>query len=613
MRRTVSELVSLADGVELFQTPQQIGFASFEVGGHRETWPIHSPTFANYLRRAHYVKTNEACTRQDIKEAQNILAAKAQFNSPVYPVFVRVGEVGGRIYLDLGNPSWQAVAVDSTGWSLEDRPAVRFQRPQGMQALPEPQRGGCISDLRPFVNLEHESDWNLLEGFLVSACRPTGPFPICQLLGEQGTAKTTLARILASLIDPKDADFRGEPHSAQDLMIAASQSWLLCFDNLSHISSWLSDALCRLSTGGGFATRKLHSDTDQIMLQAQRPVVLTGIAELSSRGDLLERSIVFELSPIAPEQRRTEQELWKEFEEVRPRILGALLDGVAGALRNLPNTQLSKYPRMADFVRWGTAAEEALHLPTGSLAESYEHNHAAFNNSALEASPITAPVMALLAHQGSWQGTASSLLRALTEEADEGLVSQWAWPRNPKMLSDVLRRLAPNLRSAGVSVEFSRATDRRRTRIIYLAAASAASAASATDAPEGAAALSPGATGRHNLGQAVQAAAAAELLNSAIAETKAVVGKAKDNGDLKTWAAGARELRVLAHEVGRGEIVPRQQQDPVLQEIGAYDNEQLQRFTEEHAARLGFRPAEPADDRARNGGNDVPAGKTGPH
>ena len=62
-------------------------------------------------------------------------------------------------------------------------------------------------------------------------------------------------------------------------MIAATNGWCLAFDNVSVIQAWLSDALCRLATGGGFATRGLYTDDEETIIDAQRPVVLNGVTK----------------------------------------------------------------------------------------------------------------------------------------------------------------------------------------------------------------------------------------------------------------------------------------------------------------------------------------------
>jgi len=134
---------------------------------------------------------------------------------------------------------------------------------------------------------------------------------------------------------------------------------VLAYDNLSGLPSWLSDALCRLASGGSFAIRRLYTDCDEVLFQAARPAVLNGIEDVVSRSDLADRAIFLALEPIADERRRTERQLWREFEVVRPRILGALLDAAAHGLRRLPQVRLERSPRMADFALWATACETA--------------------------------------------------------------------------------------------------------------------------------------------------------------------------------------------------------------------------------------------------------------
>src|SRR5256714_12145112 len=108
-------------------------------------------------------------------------------------------------------------------------------------------------------------------------------------------------------------------------MIAANNGHVLAFDNLSGLSPWLSDALCRLASGGSFAVRQLYTDDEEVLFEAARPILLNGIEEVISRPDLGDRAIFLSLAPISEALRRPENELWREFEIARPHILGALL------------------------------------------------------------------------------------------------------------------------------------------------------------------------------------------------------------------------------------------------------------------------------------------------
>src|SRR5207248_8305086 len=102
--------------------------------------------------------------------------------------------------------------------------------------------------------------------------------------------------------------------------------------NLSGLSPWLSDAFCRLATDGSFAVRQLYTDAEEVLFRAARPTLLNGIEDVISRPDLADRAIFLMLAPIGEEHRRSETELWREFERAHPAILGALLDAVAHGL-----------------------------------------------------------------------------------------------------------------------------------------------------------------------------------------------------------------------------------------------------------------------------------------
>ena len=193
-------------------------------------------------------------------------------------------------------------------------------------------------------------------------------------------------------------------------MIAASNGWVISFDNLSRIPHWLSDALCRLATGGGFSTRELYTDSEEVLFDAQRPSILNGIEELASRGDLLDRALILYLPSIPEQKREPESKFWSDFEAARPTLLGALLDVVSGALARLPNIELPKKPRLADFAVWVTAAEPLLGWSEGAFMDAYVQNQSSANDLALEASPIAAAIQALV-RDGEFEGTATDLLK----------------------------------------------------------------------------------------------------------------------------------------------------------------------------------------------------------
>jgi hypothetical protein len=311
-------LVALAEAAELFHTPDGDPFATVKLSGHAETWPLRSRGFKRWLAGECYRGHGKAPGGQALQDALNVLESKAVFDGPERQVFTRLGEAEDAIFLDLADAGWRAVQITAADWSVTPCPPIRFRRSRGLLALPAPEPGGSVEDLRGFANVGPREDWRLLVAWLVAALRPRGPYSVLVLHGEQGSAKSTTARVLGALIDPNAAALRSEPRDVRDLVISSANGWVVSLDNLSHLPPWLSDAICRLSTGGGFGTRELYTDAEEVLFDSQRPVLLNAIEEITSRGDLLDRAIVLHLPAIPEECCRPEADLWRVFELAPP-------------------------------------------------------------------------------------------------------------------------------------------------------------------------------------------------------------------------------------------------------------------------------------------------------
>jgi hypothetical protein len=463
-------LIALTSEAELFRTTDWEAFASFEADGHRETWPIDSFMFTTWLSSRSYEAYKNVPSSTTLVDVITALKGRALHGGVIHDVHARVARHEDTIYLDLGDTAWQAVAIEPTGWRIITEPPIRFRRSPATAALPLPLSGGSIEELRPFINADADG-WILICSWLAAALRPTGPFPLLDLVGEQGSAKSTTARVLVQLVDPNKVPLRSAPHDGRDLMISAHRTWVLAFDNLSAVREWLSDALCRLSTGGGFATRQLYTDVDEIVLDAQRPVILTGIGDHSTRSDLLDRELLITLPAISEQARTTEREFWERFEQARARILGALLDAVVYALAHEHEVTLEQAPRMADFAVWAAAAAPALGWTGDEFLAAYRRNRGDVNAVAIDDAPV-APAVLELAETG-FRGTASELLERLAS-LDEAAAKRQGWPKAPGNLSATLRRLAPNFRALGVEIEIGRETTGNKKRYIAITTTGAA-------------------------------------------------------------------------------------------------------------------------------------------
>lgn len=463
-------LIALAESrCEFWHSPDGDAFATIDEKGHREYWPVRSSSFRRWCRGAVYSAMGKAIGRQTLEDSIGVFEAKAQFEGKEHDVFLRVGGHEGRIYVDLCDDQWRAIEIDAIGWRIVDNPPVRFRRTKGMRPLVEPKTGGSFADLRPFVNVSDEH-WPLLVAWLVSCFRPAemGPFPILKLIAEHGSGKTFLCRLIRDIVDPHIAAVRSAPSDDRDLMISATNNWLVSWDNLSYISPKLSDSICRLATYGAFATRQLWTDDDEKILQARRPVLVNAIEDVGNRPDLNERALIVELNRIEPSQRKTESELSREFEQAKALILGAILNAVSTALRRLSEVEQAGHElqRMADFSMFSIAAEPALGLDEGEFLSAYAENRASANQTALESSPLVRQLFDVLKKKGGeFEGTATELHDALAIGIDTK--SKW-WPKDARGLSGMMKRFSPDLRNAGFTIEHGTRGTRENKKKIWI-------------------------------------------------------------------------------------------------------------------------------------------------
>ncbi len=376
---------------------------------------------------------------------------------------------GGGVVIDLGDAAGRAAVVESDGVTVVSVAPVLFRRTALTGALPAPDLDAEPADLlqlRELLNVDDDS-WPLVVGWLVAACLPDIPHPVLMLGGQQGTGKSTAARLLTGLLDPSPAPLRSEPREPKDWAMSAAGGWCVVVDNVSRIPAWWSDALCKAVTGDGWVSRKLYTDDDLSVLSFRRCIAITSIDTGAMRGDLADRLLIADLEPITGRTRRTEAELNHHYRHLQPTLTGALLKAVSATLAALPSVELDDLPRMADFARVLAALDAACPELTGRKAfDRFARQRDRIAADVVEGDPFAAAVAEFTHLQsGLWTGTAGDLLQRLqqqhamqdaTERANHPNLhlkaTPWTGPKTPRGLAGQLMRYAPALARVGVHV-----------------------------------------------------------------------------------------------------------------------------------------------------------------
>ncbi|MDF0591730.1 bifunctional DNA primase/polymerase [Candidatus Methanocrinis natronophilus] len=449
---------ALDSGATFWKSPEGDTFATIpHKAGYSENHSLGSKAVKTWLAGLIYEEEGRTAKGSAVADALAVLEGIAIHEGETHPVYVRLAEYDGKFYLDLGGEDWKAVEIGADGWRVisSDEVPVKFRRAKGMLELPEPDRDGDLEDLRRILNLPEGASWMLIQAWLVQAFKPTGPYPVLIVDGEQGSGKSWLGRILRHLIDPNKSPLRRPPRNDHDLMIAASNSWAVVYDNLSGLPKWLGDALCVVSTGGGLSTRELYTDSEEALFDIQRPIILNGIDDLTTRDDLLGRAIVLHLPRIETGKRKTEREIKAELDRIRPGVMGAVLDVVSAGIRDLPGVRLDSMPRMADFAEWIAACEGALGWEPGAFLQAFEANQDAAEAALIDGDHFAIMLIDYIDNVvGSFDGQPSALLTLLNDR--HGYTARnrpEGWPGSPQALGSKLTRLAPALRSMGIRVE----------------------------------------------------------------------------------------------------------------------------------------------------------------
>jgi energy-coupling factor transporter ATP-binding protein EcfA2 len=447
-------------------------WVSIRVGGHIETYPVSSNHFENWVTAICSRRFNKVPGKKAIDGVIRELSGRAVLTDPK-KVYYRIAHHNGKIYIDVGNKEFQVIEIskDDDPKILDQSPVAFFRTPH---MLPLPIYSNSLKKnpnesletlLSKFIDIDPDQ-FILLVSWLISAYSE-GPYPILVLTGEQGSGKTTIAKFLKQIIDPSEANIGSLPRNERDIQLLAKNSWVISIDNISDIDDWLSDTLCRISTGSAYQTRKLYTDDELFITRAKRPIILNGIADFAGRPDLLDRSIVIELPVIT--QYKQEGVLKEKFSDIRSAIFRAILTVLKETLSNIDNVRNNpqiQYSRMADFELWINAAEISLTWPIGKFQQIYHENRndakmVGLSQSRVGEAMIKFAEYLVSKNLNTWTGTMTELTEQLADRYPQfSDQHKYLVSKDPRALSRELNKVVPNLRSIGINYD----SDRSRTR-----------------------------------------------------------------------------------------------------------------------------------------------------
>ncbi len=375
------------------------------------------------------------------------------------------------IEIDLGDKDWKSVQITKDGWRVREHKNF-FYRNKSMKSLPVPSRDKLDKDWAETIfNISGNSQSMLIMGWLIGCFMPEGPKPMLVIQGEQGSGKSFLASMLRSLVDPVKADKTSMPGSERDLYVQAQNNYVLSFDNQRTLHKRHSDWLCRMVTGGGYSTRRLYTNNEEEVFSVTRPIIVNGITQIADQPDLIDRSIFINIPVIDKNTRKPEKELLNSMNSLNPMILGKICSALSAILRN-KKKEYDHLPRMADFAKFVSRAEEELGWEEGSFVGAINANRREAHEEMYEYDPLLSLVLELGRKNKNlaiiFSDTTAKLFDVLIGMIP-GKFQKSAFPESPAALAKRLNGLKPVLREMGIVIKNNKSNGKRIKRIEWVA------------------------------------------------------------------------------------------------------------------------------------------------
>jgi hypothetical protein len=436
---------------QFFSSPQGLKFYVESDGIPIE---IESETFEGLIADRKYQAGEGLPSGDEIANIRRLARYRASKN--IKEIGVRSARFKDTIIYDPARPDGEVYFITREGYVLRTPDQPYIVRYTGM--LEAPIKEGTLQDHLDLVRLwalDKKSEI-LSIGLDFSRFIPDIPHAIENIDGPHGSGKTSYTETKRAIFDPNGAPTQSLKFDERDLSISAVHQGMLAFDNVNTaLPDYISDIICRLTTGQGFRTRELYTNTGEVILKLKRPIIINGINRASYKPDFIDRECPMHLGVMPESKRMTDAEIRARAEVLIPKVRGFLISIIPKAMELYSTVEAElrgKLPRMADFVIWGECGIRAMGFPAMSFYDAYmEAKHNETVDVARDTLIVTA-IQGLMANRQEWTGTTKDLLDSLEAFVTDNQRKSKAFPRDERRLGRVLRELISTLREVGLEI-----------------------------------------------------------------------------------------------------------------------------------------------------------------
>jgi hypothetical protein len=390
----VARVLAIADQCEFYLDQYRIPHVSFPLDGRLETVRLENDVLQLFLVREYCRLYETPPSDTALRSALQKFRADARFSGIVNSVYVRVAHHDGKIFIDRATPDGSVYEVSKAGVAINQKPQVRFLRPDGMLPMIEADLAAtpveALEAIASITRFKEQRDLVLTVSSSLDMIAGRGPHPVTEVTGPPGAAKTTLAMVLVKITDPNVVEMIGAPKTRRDHFINMLSRRVTAYNNISWISKDLSDAFCVSGESGWDIQRAHYTNSSPSAIYARAPIILTSVSSAVKEGDLGARTLKIELARILASEQLSESKFWAKFDAVAPTILGGLLNALCEGLRRYESIveEDLNLPRLASFATWSIACETAFGWPEGTFLRCFAETAAVAAEGILSDSPV---------------------------------------------------------------------------------------------------------------------------------------------------------------------------------------------------------------------------------
>ena len=430
---------------------------------------VYGSGYRNYMRYLFYERYQKAVPKDALQRVLDTLAVKAQIEGKEITPAYRCAYYEGKIFYYLADREQTVICIDENGYRVIAEAPVPFIKKQNMseQVLPKRAKDTLKKMGMKYWQFATPDDRILHWILLISRFIAEGSQPLIYYFGDRGSAKSTSMRLDKMIVDPSEIDIKALPKSISDAVAAVSNQYMVSFDNVSRISDELSDIFCIVATHGYYSKKMLYSNNQEFAIKLNARVSFSGITNLSTKPDLIDRMVCLKLNRIDSSNRRTEEEIMKEFQTDLPYILDKIFRILSKAIPIYNDLKLERLPRMADFAKWGYAIAEALGYGGERFLRIYENNQADLLENLVSEDSLITVLIEAMKKQNYFKGTVTELLVSLTNMAEKMEIdTRVGWARDASSLSRKLYENQSVLSMFGISVNRGKSNGERYIELI---------------------------------------------------------------------------------------------------------------------------------------------------